>query len=240
MSTSTSISMKEYQALCAERSEKTKVLFLAALEGHIPDGYRISDDPGQMYANALVRLKPIRPAEDDRTFSLLHSISYRSSWVDGECRVTPSIEKITVVCDRYAGVGLLDSCREFGEDGAMRITVQFDDLEATVLLLVAGMMAEAPFTRFEWRKCAHDPEGTFELCNQGVRVGKIWKSGSVWGTLTGNSTKTKAEAVKIAEATERQVVSTRHQERLSRLFHPPKEGARDWRPHLWLPPRANM
>lgn len=232
--------MKEYQTLCAERSAKTKELFLAALEGHLPDGYGLSDDPGQMYANALVRLKPVRPVEGDRTFSLLHSISYRDVWVDGEHRVTPSIEKITVVCDIYTGTGLLDSCREFGEYGAICVTVQFDDLAATVLLLVSGMMAEAPFTRFEWRPYEHDPKGTFELCNQGVRVAKIWKSGAVWGTLTGNSTKTKAEAVRIAEATERQVISTRHQERLSRLFHPPKEGARDWCPHSWLPRRSHM
>lgn len=234
-----SMTMKEYQVLCTERSAKTKALFLAALGGHLPDGYRLSDDPGQMYANALVRLKPVRPAEGDRTFSLLHSISYRGSWVDSEYHVTPSIEKITVVCDIHAGTGLLDSCREFGEDGAMRVTVQFDDLAATVLLLVAGMMAEAPFTRFEWRPYEHDPKSTFELCNRGVRVAKIWKSGSVWGTLTGNLTKTKAEAVRIAEDAEQQVISTRHQERLSRLFHPPREGARDWRPHLWLP-RAQM
>lgn len=221
-----SMSMKEYQTLCAERSAKTKALFLAALEGHIPGGYRLSDDPGQMYANALVRLKPVRPAEGDRTFSLLHSISYRGVWVDGEYRVTPSIEKITVVCDLYTNSGMLDSCREFGEDGAMRVTVQFDDLEATVLLLVAGMMAEVPFTRFEWRKCAHDPKGTLELCNHGVKIAKIWKSGSVWGTLTGNSSKTKAEAVRIAEAAEQQVISTKHQERLSRLFHPSIQGMR--------------
>lgn len=212
-----SMNMKEYQALCAERSAKTKDLFMAALTGHIPDGYSLSDDPRQMYANALVRLKPAQPEKGDRSFSLLHSISYRDVWVDGEHRVTPGVEKISVVCDHYTNGGLLDSCSGFGEDGAMRVTVQFDDLAATVLLLVAGMMAEAPFTCFEWRPCAHDPKGTFELCNQSVKIAKIWKSGPVWGTLTGNSMKTKAEAVRITEAAERQVISTRHQERLSRL-----------------------
>lgn len=211
-----SISIDEYKKLSADRQAEAKSLFLAALDGVVPDGYTLSDDPGQMYGNAHLRMKPIRVEQGMYSLCFFHSINYRSAMEGGEYRISPTREFVWISADVYDAPGLLDGFCEFGESGKLTADVLGDDLAAAVRDIVSRAMSQVPFILFEWRVCEHDKE-TLELYNQGRRIAKIWKSGKQWGTLTGNSFRTQAEARAVAEDCEAGLIAISHQERLAGL-----------------------
>lgn len=209
-------SMEEHNKRAAERRGEAKALFLAALDGVIPDGYAVSGDPRQMYGNALLRMKPIRAKQGMYSLCFFHSINYRGGVVNGEYRVEPTREFVWIGADVYSTPTMLDGYCEFGESGKLTAEVVGGEMVAAVRQVVSMASSQVPFIQFEWRRCSHDKE-TLELYNHGNRIAKIWKSGNAWGTLTGNSFGTQAEARAVTEGCEAGIIATSHQERLAGL-----------------------
>ncbi len=212
------MSMREYKELAAARKSEVKALFMAAMDGLVPEGYVLSDDPRQMYVNALLRMKPEMPNKGMFSLTFLHQLEYRNVERVGDgYEVTASTESVLIEVGVYQSPSTVDS--ETTGVRPWRFRVSGGDLAAAVREAVSTAMSQPPFTQFEWRKYEHDKE-RLELYDGEKRLGKIWKSGGKWATLMGNSFKTQNQAKVESEGSEAAIIATKHQERLAGLSVP--------------------
>jgi len=207
----------EYKALSNTRAGLARQLLIEALQDHIPAGYVLSVDPDRMYGNALLALRPAQVSDGTKMICFIHAINYRSSVKDGEVIYRPTIESLRACGDEKAAPHWKTD-PTFAADGRLEITSAAAlDLPAMVAFIAAQVCSFAPFTAFEWRRCAHDDGGKWELFDGDRRLQSVWKSGSRYGTLMGTCPKSLADAKAEAEAAARFMICCEHQKRLAGL-----------------------
>lgn len=223
----TPITPDEYSKLFAARANVALRMIQAAL-GHLaPTGYVVSIDPDKMYGNALISVRPIAPKPGDRMISFIHAINYRSKNEEGRVTYLPTAESLRAHMDVKGGSMWVTDVA-FGDNGSVKAgTPATDDIGAMVRHVVAAVCANAPFTNFEWKRCATDEVGKWELFDGERKLQTVWKSGSKYGTLMGTTPKTLADARAEAEAVARFVIANEHQERLAGLGQAPADAGED-------------
>lgn len=211
------ITPAEYEYLSNARANLVRQLLIDALQDHVPAGYVLSVDPDRMYGNALLALRPTQPTAGEKMVCFIHSINYRSSVVGGHVRYRPTLESVRA-CGDVRGSSHWENDGAFGADGRVGVTsAAAVDLPAMVAFIAAQVCSFAPFTAFEWRRCAHDDGGRWELYNGERHLQSVWKSGSRYGTLMGTCPTTLSGAKAEAEAAARFMILSEHQERLAGL-----------------------
>lgn len=212
-----SITPAEYRYLSNARANLVRQLLIEALQDQVPAGYVLSVDPAKMYGNALLALRPANPVEGQKMVSFMHAINYRTALNAGELTYRPTVESVRA-CGDAKSASHWESNVLFGAEGRMEATnVDVGDLTAMVRKIAAQVCSFAPFTAFEWRRCAHDDGGKWELFDGERRMQSVWKSGSRYGTLMGTTPTTLAAAKAEAEAAARFTICCEHQERLAGL-----------------------
>lgn len=203
-----------FSALCRERKTLTKDLLTAAFHGFLPSGYLLA---GSNQGSELIffRLEPKVVKEGARVIYFHHTILHKLVSCDGLDLIVPTCEYVAATVDEYRA-GEWQNIH-LGPARKIEVRVFNNELGAAVRELVSKLMMDRPFFETTWQPCPHDPKGKFELIHRGRKLQSIWKSGRVWGTLLGNSCKTKAAAILEAESAARMEISTYHQERLSSL-----------------------
>lgn len=211
------ITPAEYKYLSNARADLVRALLIEALQDQVPAGYVLSIDPAKIYGNALVALRPVHAAEGQKMVSFMHAINYRTSTDGGELTYRPTVEFVRAGGDAK-GATHWQSDVLFGAEGRMEASsVDTGDLTAMVRTIAAQVCSFAPFTAFQWRRCAHDEGGKWELFDGERRLQSVWKSGSRYGTLMGTCPTTLAAAKAEAEAAARFTICCEHQERLAGL-----------------------
>ena len=211
------ITPAEYKYVSNARANLVRQLLLEALQDHVPTGYVLSVDPDLMYGNALLALRPSQPTEGKKMVCFIHAINYRSSVVEGHVTYRPIVESVRA-CGDEKGSSRWEKDETFGADGRLEITsAAAVDLPAMVGFIAAQVCSFAPFTAFEWRRCAHDDRGKWELYDGERHLQSVWKSGSRYGTLMGTCPTTLAAAKTEAEDAARFMILNEHQERLAGL-----------------------
>jgi len=210
----------EYQYLSVSRAQLVRQLLVEALQDYVPPGYTLSTDPKLMYGNALLALRPVNATPGTKMVCFLHAINYRSQREGGEIMYRPTLEEVRA-CGDVKGVTMWGTDETFGTDGRIAVSsADAGDLSAMVRKVAAEVCASEPMTTFEWRRCAHDDGGKWELLSGERRLQTVWKSGSRYGTLMGTCPATLAAAKIEAEAAARFTISSEHQERLAGLGEP--------------------
>lgn len=221
------ITPAQYRHLSNSRAARVRELLVEALQDQVPAGYLLSIDPDQMYGNALLALRPAQPTEGMKLVCFVHAINYRSSVAGGQVVYRPTVESLRACCDTKAG-SYWEGDPTFGTGGRVEASsVTTGDLNAMVRMVAAQVCSLAPFTAFEWRRCAHDDGGKWELFNGERRLQSVWKSGSRYGTLMGTCPTSLAAAKAEAEAAARYMICCEHQERLAGLGEAPVEADTD-------------
>jgi hypothetical protein len=211
------ITPAEYKYLSNARANLVRQLLIDALQDHVPAGYVLSTDPDRMYGNALLALRPVQAAEGMKMVCFTHAINYRSTIKEGEVAYRPTVEFVRA-CGDEKGPTFWGGDQSFGKDGRMEASsVDAGELAPMVRMIAAQVCSFAPFTNFEWRRCAHDDGGKWELFDGERRLQSVWKSGSRYGTLMGTCPTTLAAAKAEAEAAARFTIACEHQERLAGL-----------------------
>jgi hypothetical protein len=211
------ITPAEYKYLSNARADLARQLLIEALQDHVPAGYVLSVDPDLMYGNALLALRPTQPTAGQKMVCFIHAINYRPSVVDGHVTYRPTVESVRA-CGDEKGPAHWEKDVTFGADGRVEITsAAAVDLPAKVGFIAAQVCSFAPFTAFEWRRCAHDDGGKWGLYDGERHLQSVWKSGSRYGTLMGTCPTTLAAAKAEAEAAARFAICCEHQERLAGL-----------------------
>lgn len=215
------ITPAEYKYVSNARAHLARQLLIEALQDRVPAGYVLSSDPDRMYGNALLALRPLQPAKGMKMICFTHGINYRSSIKDGEVSYRPTVESLRA-CGDEKGATLWGTDQAFGEKGRMESnSSDVGDLVAMVRAIAAQVCSLAPFTALEWRRCAHDDGGKWELLDGERCLQTVWKSGSRYGTLMGTCPGTLAAAKAEAEAAARFMICCEHQERLAGLGQQP-------------------
>jgi hypothetical protein len=208
------ITHAEYMYVSNARANLVRQLLIEALQDQVPAGYVLSIDPDRMYGNALLALRPIQPTACQKMVCFIHAINYRSCVGDGHVTCRPTVESVRA-CGDEKGPVHWEKDETFGVDGRVEITsAAAVDLPAMVGFIAAQVCSFAPFTAFEWRRCAHDDGGRWELYDGDRHLQSVWKSGSRYGTLMGTCPTTLAAAKAEAEAAARFAICCEHQERL--------------------------
>lgn len=211
------ITSTEYHYLSVSRADLVRMLLIDALRDQVPTGYALSTDPRHMYGNALLALRPLQPTEGTQMVSFIHAINYRSERVGGEVMYRPTLESLRA-CGDVKGDTTWSTDDTFGTEGRIAVdSAGTGDLVAIVRMVAAQVCASEPFTSFEWRRCAHDDGGKWELFNGERKLQSVWKSGNRYGTLMGTAPSTLAAAKAEAEAAARDTICSEHQERLAGL-----------------------
>ncbi len=211
------MTMAQYHERSAAHAAEAKQALMKALSACLPAGHVLSDDPRQMYANALLRMKPEHPQRGDCTLFFMHSIAYKGTSAEGGYRVIPTAETVTAIADIYGDTLSLDGCAEFGDSGRVKVPVQADDIASAVRQLVSLCLSQPPLVRFAWRRVPSEG-GVLALCVDEEDMAEIRKAGSRWNLETGQSMKTQEEARAVAEDNVSAVIATRYQERLASVL----------------------
>lgn len=210
----------EYQYLFVSRGQLVRQLLVEALQDHVPSGYTLSTDPELMYGNALLALRPVNATPGTKMVCFLHAINYRSHREGDEIMYRPTLEEVRA-CGDVKGVTMWATDATFGTEGRIAVSsADAGDLAAMVRKVAAEVCASEPMTTFEWRRCAHDDGGKWELLSGERRLQTVWKSGSRYGTLMGTCPATLIAAKEEAEAAARFTLNSEHQERLAGLGEP--------------------
>lgn len=216
-----SVTPAEYKSISEARAGLVRQLLIEALQDRVPAGYVLSIDPDLMYGNALLALRPLQVAKGLKMICFTHAINYRSTIKDGEVIYRPIAEFLHACADEK-GATLWASDPAFGENGRMEFSsADVGDPGAMVRAIAAQVCSFAPFTNFQWRRCAHDEGGKWELFDGERCLQTVWKSGSRYGTLMGTCPSTLAKAKAEAEAAARFMIACEHQERLAGLGQQP-------------------
>ncbi|MFJ1470125.1 hypothetical protein [Massilia orientalis] len=211
------ITPAEYKHIFNARADLVRQLLIEALRDRVPAGYVLSADRDRMYGDALLALRPLQVAKGMKMICFTHAINYRSSIKEGEVIYRPTVEFLRACADEK-GATLWGTDPAFGENGRMEFSsADAGDLGAMVRAIAAQVCSFAPFTDFEWRRCAHDDGGKWELLDGERCLQTVWKSGSRYGTLMGTCPSTLATAKAEAEAAARFMIACEHQERLAGL-----------------------
>ena len=223
----TPITPEDYSKLSAARANTALRLIQAAL-GHLtPAGYVLSVDQNQMYGNALIALRPLRPQPGDRMISFIHAINYRSKNDEGRVTYLPTAETLRAHMDVKGGSMWVTDV-DFGDKGSVKAgTPDTDDIGAMVRHVVATVCAHGPFTDFKWERCPTDDVGKWELFDGLRKLQSVWRSGAKYGTLMGTTPKTLADAKAESEAAARFMLANEHQERLAHLVQVAAEAEED-------------
>lgn len=210
----------EYQYLSVGRAQLVRQLLVEALQDHVPPGYTLSTDPKLMYGNALLALRPVNATAGMKMVCFVHAINYRTQREGEEIMYRPTLEEVRA-CGDVKGVTMWATDETFGTDGRIAVSsADAGDLAAMVRKIAAEVCASGPMTSFQWRRCAHDDGGKWELLSGERRLQTVWKSGSRYGTLMGTCPATLSEAKTEAEAAARFTLNCEHQERLAGLGEP--------------------
>lgn len=218
------ITPAEYKYISDTRADLVRQLLIEALQDRVLAGYVLSIDPDRMYGNALLALRPLQVAKGMKMICFTHAINYRSSIKKGEVVYWPTAEFLRACADEK-GATLWGTDPAFGENGRMEFSnADVGDLGAMVRAIAAQVCSFAPFTDFQWRRCAHDDGGKWELLDGERCLQTVWKSGSRYGTLMGTCPATLAKAKAEAEAAAHFRIACEHQERLAGLGQQPAAG----------------
>lgn len=217
------LTKRQYDQLCADRGALVKRMLQQSLI--IPEGYVLTDDSRQMFANSILAIRPAHTVAGSKMINFIHQITHRSSFVNGEFRKTPVEESIRAVGDKYSRRNkksvVWEADARFGIDGLIVSIVDrgYADsgLAASVRELVSQVSSQPPFVNFEWRRCPHDPTGKLELFDGEQKLQDIWKSYRTWGTRMGSSCDTMAQAKIQAEVAATAMLRSRHEKRLASL-----------------------
>lgn len=217
----------EYQYLSVSRAQLVRQLLIEALQDHVPPGYTLSTDPEMMYGNALLALRPVNAAPGTRMVCFLHAINHRSQREGDEIMYRPTLEEVRA-CGDVKGETMWGTDETFGTEGRIAVSsADAGDLAAMIRKVAAEVCASEPMTTFEWRRCAHDDGGKWELFSGERRLQSVWKSGSRYGTLMGTCPTSLGAAKAEAEAAARFTISSEHQERLAGLGELPADESAD-------------
>jgi len=207
---------EEYLALSEEREKEAKGLALKALDGQLPPGYIWSDNPDQMYGNAMFRIKPESVVPGSMSIHFIHRLMHRTDRDEGDLVTTPTTETVTAYCDIFNGRAW-ETNSEWGVDGKVVSTLLSQaDLVFSVRDVVSMALSQKPFVSFEWKRDEHDShKHHLFACTE--KYGSVWKSGSMWGTTIGIPCETLGNAKVRTEGAAMGWIKTRHDERLAGL-----------------------
>lgn len=208
------MTMDQYHKMSDAHAAEAKQVLVKALSACLSAGYVLSDDPRQMYANALLRMKPAHPQRGDCTLFFMHSIAYKGTSAEGGYRVIPTVETVAAIADIYGDTLSLEGCAEFGDGGRVKVPVQAGDITSAVRQLVSLCLSQPPLVHFAWQR--RPSEGSvLALRVDEEEMTEIRKAGSRWSLETGQSFRTQEEARAVAEGNVSAIVATRYQERLA-------------------------
>ncbi|MFC5511156.1 hypothetical protein ACFPOU_08450 [Massilia jejuensis] len=210
----------EYQYFTVSRAKLVRQLLVEALQDHVPPGYTLSTDPKLMYGNALLAMRPVNATPGTKMVCFMHAINYRSQREGDKIIYRLTLEEVRA-CGDVKGVTMWGSDKTFGTEGRIAVTsADAGHLAAMVRKVAAEVCASEPMTTFEWRRCAHDDGGKWELLSGERRLQTVWKSGSRYGTLMSTCPTSLGAAKSEAEAAARFTLNSEHQERLAGLGEP--------------------
>lgn len=221
------ISPALYLTLSAQRSAEVTRLLIKALEPVVPNGYVLSAEPEKIPGNAVIALRPIASGPGDRMICFIHAINYRHQVEAGEIAYRPTMETIRAV-GSVRGATLWYDDDGFGK--GHRIVQENRgglDLPGMVRDVVSEVCTGAPFVNFEWRKCADDPVGRWDLMDGSRPLQSVIKTGSRFSTDFGPCPTTLRGAKDLAEAVARAMIRTAHEERLAGLGDEPDDQHED-------------
>jgi hypothetical protein len=214
------MNLEAFESFNAAKSAQAKALLCRALQGQLPPGYVLLDDPNQMYGGALLRVKPSSPKAGDLSIHFSHRLNCRHVQNGDTSGYVPSKEFVLAYFDRYVGPTLVKAETALGADGLISTEVLCNELPAAVAGLLSNLFAIEPFIILEWRTCEHDKQKKELFCTGWLtkKLQSIWKFKNTWGTYSGNSFGTMQLAMRQAEADARLILRSAQSERLSRLF----------------------
>lgn len=200
----------QYLEHLAERTRDVKSLVRRALDGMLPEGNFLTDDRNVIHGNALLAIMPTERLPGSKAMHLCHTLNHRPT----ENQIIPSTESLSIHGGVFGETWATDV--GFGKHGQITVEVIGGDLVCAVRELVSQMMTQPMFAAFEWRKSDHDPL-KHELFLGARKVQSVWKSGTRWGTLVGNSHDSLRLAKKEAVAAAQASLKSFHDERLAGL-----------------------